>query len=111
MWCCPVAGLEVPGLAETLGLLLDMAVAVHRRCAASTAAVLDIIDKGERTPALARSMLSSLPALYVWAVIISSKPCAAHLAACVHARRSTASGQIRKHCFLRGPSVRPFQAT
>ena len=36
----------MPGLEETLGLLLDMAVAVHSRCAASTAALLDMLDRG-----------------------------------------------------------------
>ncbi len=36
----------MPGLEETLGLLLDMAVAVHSRCAASTAALLDMLDTG-----------------------------------------------------------------
>lgn len=44
-----MSGLEVPGLEETLGLLLDMAVAVHSRCATSTEALLAMLDTGDLT--------------------------------------------------------------
>ena len=44
---CTVPGLDVPGLAETLELLLDMAIAVFSRCAESTSALLDALDTGQ----------------------------------------------------------------
>ena len=59
-----MSGLEVHGLEETLGLLLDMAVAVHSRCALSTAALLDMLDKGR-----ARSFLWSVSTFHACLLI------------------------------------------
>ena len=39
----------MPGLEETLGLLVDLAVAIHRRCATSTEALLDMLNTGDPT--------------------------------------------------------------
>ena len=45
---CGLAGLEVAGLSECLEALLELALAVHDRCAASTTALLDMLDTGMR---------------------------------------------------------------
>ena len=44
---CTLAGLDVPGLAEALNFLLDMAIAVFSKCAESTSALLDALDAGQ----------------------------------------------------------------